>query len=133
MNTMPRCATPLIPALAALCIALPAAAQQVVRPFPANALRGVLEVTQAPDILLNDKPARLAPGSRIRGEDNLIHVPGSVAGRKLVVHYTADLMGQVHDVWILKPDEMARKPWPTTPDEARSWRYNPDARVWTKP
>jgi len=28
---------------------------------------------------------------------------------------------------------LARKPWPTTPAEAKSWSYNPDARVWTKP
>ena len=26
----------------------------------------------------------------------------------------------------------ARKPWPTTPQEAQSWRFDPIARVWSR-
>jgi hypothetical protein len=46
-----------------------------------------------PDVLLNGKPARLAPGARIRNEDNRFEVIGALAGRKLVVHYTTDPAG----------------------------------------
>jgi hypothetical protein len=53
---------------------------QVPATFPATALRGELVVTQPPDVLLNGKPARLAPGARIRNEDNRFEVSGALAG-----------------------------------------------------
>ncbi len=132
---MPRCdlARPLL-AGAALCLALPALAQLAPsRPFPATALRGELVVTQPPEALLNGRPVRLSPGSRLRGDDNLIHTPASVAGRKLLVHYTTDLQGNVHDVWVLSAAEAARQPWPATPAQAAAWRFDPVAQTWSKP
>jgi hypothetical protein len=111
---------------------LPAAAQ-VQRNFPADALRGELTVLQAPDAVLNGKPARLAPGARIRGQNNMLVVSGAAAGQKLVVHYTLDTLGLVKDVWILTPEEMKKKPWPTTPKEAQGWSFDPVAQVWSKP
>lgn len=114
-----------------LALVLPAFAQQ--RPFPANALRGELVVEQPPAVLLNGKPARLAPGARIRGDNNLMLVSGALAGRKWVVHYTVDPYGLLLDVWVLTPQELARRPWPTTPAEAASWRFDPSAQVWSRP
>jgi hypothetical protein len=111
---------------------LPAAAQ-VQRNFPVNALRGELLVVQPPDALLNGKPARLAPGLRIRGQNNLLVISGEAVGQKLVVHYTLDTLGLVKDVWILTPAEMRNKPWPTTPREAQTWAFDPIAQVWSKP
>ena len=112
---------------------LPALAQPVQRPFPANALRGELTIGQPPTAQLNGQPARLAPGARIRGEDNLLLMSGTIVGRKLAVHYTVDQYGLVKDVWVLTADERARKPWPTTPEEAAKWQFDASAQTWKKP
>ncbi len=127
---MYRCAIPFAFAAAALsCI--PAQAQ-VQRNFPANALRGVLVIVQSPDVSLNGQPARMSPGSRMRGDTNLLLQPASVAGQKLRVNYTVDPSGQVMDVWVLNPVELANKPWPRTPKEAASWSFDPASQTWTK-
>jgi len=125
---MYRCS---LAALAAVCLVAPAAAQQ--RSFPQNALRGALVIESASDATLNGKPARLAPGLRIRGQDNMLQMSGTLLGQKLLVHYTADAQSLVKDVWILTPEEAAKKPWPTTPDEAKAWSFDPIAQVWVKP
>src|SRR4029453_1787679 len=92
-------------ALAAACLlALPVAAQTP-RNFPQNALRGALVFGVAPDVALNGRPARLAPGSRIRDARNMLVVPSAVHGGKFLVHYTVDTSGLVKDVWILTPEE----------------------------
>jgi hypothetical protein len=126
---MLRCAL-LLAALTAAC--LPVAAQ-LQRNFPATALRGELRLTQPPEALLNNRPARLAPGSRIRGADNMLVMSGAIVGAPLLVHYTLDPGGLVLDVWVLTPAEAARKPWPATPEQAQAWRFNPDAQSWTRP
>ncbi len=128
---MPRCA--LLPAvLLGAALALPAAAQ-LARPFPAGALRGELRIEQPPVVTLNGQPARLAPGARIRGEDNLLQMSGALAGRALTVHYTVDNYGLLLDVWLLTPAERARKPWPKTAAEAAAWRFDPLAQTWSRP
>ena len=111
---------------------LPVAAQMQ-RNFPATALRGELRVMQPPEAVLNNRPARLAPGSRIRGADNMLVMSGAVVGTPLLVHYTLDPSGLVLDVWVLTPAEAARKPWPVTPEQAQTWRFNADAQTWTRP
>jgi hypothetical protein len=114
-------------------LALPLAAQTPrPRPFPADALRGVLLITQPPEATLNGQPTRLSPGARIRGDNNLLQLSGGLVGQPLLVHYTLDSTGLVQQVWILRPDEAARKPWPTTPTEAQRWQFNPDAQTWTR-
>ena len=136
---MPRCAPYALPAcIAPWLIALTTAAAvpvaaQTSRPFPANALRGALVITQPPEVLLNGQPARLSPGARIRGADNMLQMSGSLVGLPLRVHYTLEPSGGVHSVWILTPDEAARKPWPATPEEAQRWVFNPAAQTWSKP
>ena len=152
MNTMPRCVDvsrrlrcePLLRpvssrravlALATLGLvgAVPCAQAQLqmLRPFPATALRGEIVVTQPPEILLNQRPARLAPGARIRGTDNLLLLSGQIAGQRLLVHYTLDSLGQLLDVWVLSNAELARKPWPASPEQASAWVFNYDAQTWS--
>ncbi len=109
----------------------PQVAAQAPRNFPATALRGELVVTDPPNVLVNRQPARLAPGARIRGADNLLQMSGAVIGQKLLVHYTLDPLGLVLDVWVLTPGEAARKPWPATPQQAAAWAFNPDAQTWS--
>jgi len=125
---MIRCATALI--VAAL-VAGSAMAQPVQRPFPATALRGEIAFGQPPEIVLNGHAARLSPGARIRGSNNLIVMSGALLGHSAVVHYVVDSTGLVHDVWILTDDERARLPWPKTAQEARSWSFDPVAQTWT--
>ena len=109
------------------------AVAQTARNFPATALRGELVVTEPPNILLNRQPARLAPGARIRGADNLLQMSGAVIGQTMSVHYTLDPLGLVLDVWVLTPNELARNPWPTTPQQAAVWAFNPDTQTWSRP
>jgi hypothetical protein len=127
---MNRCALMLS---AVLCTASFAAVAQAPRNFPATALRGELVVTSPPEVLLNKKPARLAPGARMRGMDNMQVLSGAAVNQRLLVNYTLDLHGNVMDVWVLTPAEAARKPWPGTPQEAAAWSFNADQQTWTKP
>jgi hypothetical protein len=144
MTTMTRCVFGPAPlqrraALAGLCGALlcglasTAAWGQAPRNFPATALRGELVVTQPPEVLLNNRNARLAPGARIWGSNHLMQMSGALIGQKLMVHYTRDAQGQMLEVWILTPAEFARRPWPTTPAQASSWSFNADTQSWTQP
>ena len=117
---------------AAACLAAPAAAQ-VQRAFPQDALRGAIVIGVAPEIQLNDVPARLAPGARIRDANNMVAVPSGLIGGRYLVNYTVDTSGLVKEVWILRPEEAAVRPWPTTPAEARAWLFDPVGQVWIKP
>ena len=124
---MLRCVFVLLTVLAA---ALPAQAQRV---FQSNALRGELVVTQPPETLLNGKPARLSPGARIRNLSNMIQLSGSLLGQKLAVNYTLDPAGELRDVWILSQAELAKKPWPATPEQAQTWVFDSTMQRWSKP
>jgi len=125
---MYRCALTLALAASSL-----VAQAQTHRFFPATALRGELVITQFPDALLNGKPARLAPGSRIKGDTNLWVPPAGLTGQKLIVHYTVEASGLIMDVWVLNPAELTNKTWPTTPAEAASWQFIPGNQTWVKP
>jgi hypothetical protein len=129
---MHRC---LLTASVALALALPglvSAQMQVQRNFPANALRGELVVTIAPEIKLNGQDARLSPGSRIRGLNQMLVMSGAITGEKLIVNYTVEQYGLVQDVWVLRPEEIT-KLWPKTPLEAATWSFDPIGQTWTKP
>jgi hypothetical protein len=112
-----------------LATALPAAAQNH-RSFPSHALRGEIVVQQPPAVLLNGRPAQLAPGARVRNANNMLMLTGELAGARWIVHYTIDLQGSLLDVWVLNPAELARKPWPATPEQAQRWAFDPLAQVW---
>ena len=94
---------------ALLSLANGAFAQDAVRPFPATAKRAILQVTNPPEILLNGQAARLSPGARIRGVNNLLLMSGSLAGQTVLVNYVRDAQGMVHEVWVLNATE-ARQP-----------------------
>ena len=117
---------------AAACLAAPASAQ-VQRVFPQNALRGAIVVGEAPEITLNGDPGRLSPGARIRDMNNMTLVPSAVIGGRFLVNYTIDLSGLVKDVWILRPEEAAARPWPRTREEAAAWSFDPAAQTWSRP
>ncbi len=100
----------------ALLLALPVAAQTTggdgslsVRQFPKAALRGALVIKAPPEVSLNGKPDRLAPGARIRNLNNNFVVPASLVGEELLVNYTRDSMGQIYEVWMLTAEEAKEK------------------------
>jgi hypothetical protein len=126
---MLRCVTALLIASA---LALPAAAQMP-RNFSNKALRGELVFGTPPEVTLNGKPTRLAPGARIRDRNNMMLMPATLVGGKAVVNYTTELQGMVLEVWILTPAEAARQPWPRTDKEAQTWTFDENAQTWTKP
>ena len=127
---MYRCA---LTAVLAVGIQAPVSAQ-VQRAFPQNTLRGAMVFGDYPQVMLNGRGTQLSPGSRVRNQDNLIVMAASLSGAKWLVHYTLDVGGaQVRDVWILRPDEAAIKPWPTTLEEARTWTFDAESQRWTKP
>ena len=72
-------------------------------------MRGKLVVTAPPEILLNGKPDRLSPGSRIRDTQSYIVMSGSIVGKEFNVNYTRESAGLVHDVWILNAEEVKEK------------------------
>ena len=80
---------------------------QRIPPISAKAQRGVLRVLAPPDVLMDGQPARLAPGARIRDRNNLLVVSGALLGQELVVRYTRDPLGLVHEVWVLTASEAA--------------------------
>jgi hypothetical protein len=122
-----RCVAVLMTALVAT---LPVHAQRV---FQSTALRGEWIVTQPPSAMLNGQPVRLAPGARIHNPSNMIQVSGSLLGQKLAVNYTLDATGELREVWILTDLELARKPWPATPEQARTWVFDSATQQWSRP
>ena len=78
----------------------------VTRDLPKAALLGRLLVQQPPDVMLNGQPARLAPGVRIRDENNQIAMSGALMGQVFPVKYLLDSSGLVNQAWILTADEV---------------------------
>jgi hypothetical protein len=117
MYTMNRCLpsfkhrlmTLALAAGVALTLGAPAAAQtpQRIPPIAQAAQRGMLVVTAPPEVLLDGKATRLSPGARIHGRNNLLVLSGTLVGQNLPVRYTRDLLGQLHEVWILTEAEVA--------------------------
>ena len=127
---MYRC---VLAALTAAFLASPAAAQ-VQRAFPQNAMRGALVMGAPPEVTLNGQLARLSPGVRVRNQANMLEMTGGLIGQRLLVNYTLEeTSGLVNNVWILRPEEAAVRPWPTKPEELQTWSFDPAAQVWTKP
>ena len=105
-----RLATPLA-LLAALALSPTGLlAQSAPRPFPPNALRGVLTVTQPPEVLMNGRADRLSPGARIRGSNNMLVLSAALVGQAMLVNYTREPTGAIHDVWVLTAAEAALPP-----------------------
>lgn len=86
----------------------PAPAQAQQRVFPDQAQRGLLVVGTPPAITLNGKSERLSPGARIRDTGNRIVFAHTLAGQQLVVNYTRENTGLVHEVWLLNAFEQAQ-------------------------
>jgi hypothetical protein len=92
-------------ALIALLVAGAAAAQ--LRTIPADAERGEMRHVQGATIELNGARETLAPGARIRDQENRVIVPAALPSGA-VVKFRRDANGAVQEVWILTPEEASR-------------------------
>ncbi len=129
---MYRCRA-LFTAFAVACAA-PGWAQELARQFPRSALRGVVDFEGPRGVLLNGTAMRLSPGARLHGTDNMLVLSNTLTGTRHTVHYTLeDTTGQIKEVWILREQEQAVTPWPTTREQARSWSFNVGTQSWIKP
>ena len=81
---------------------------QAQRMFPQKVQRGKISFTGLREVVLNDRPERLAPGAVVRTERNTIALSGSLRGQSFIVNYLRDPMGGVREIWILTPAEAER-------------------------
>ncbi|WP_394787927.1 hypothetical protein [Rhodoferax sp.] len=70
-------------------------------------MRGELEITTPPQVLLDGKTDQLSPGARIHGTNNLLVLSGTLVGQTLWVNYTREIGGTLSEVWILTDAEIA--------------------------
>jgi hypothetical protein len=122
----------LLGAILSFGVLLQPATAQVQRLFPAQALRGELQITTPPEAVLNSQPARLAPGARIRDINNMMALSAALVGMTLKVNYTIEPGGLIKDVWILRAEEVAQKPWPRTLLEMQTWTFDYMGQRWSK-
>jgi hypothetical protein len=76
-----------------------------VRKFPPDAKRGVLVVSIAPDVSIDGRADRLAPGVRIRDANNALVLSSTLANARLVVNYTRGNTGLLQNIWVLNSAE----------------------------
>jgi hypothetical protein len=95
---------------ALLCWGTPNFAQEKVRPFPAKAERGEMQITNPPELLIDGKPERLSPGARIRGTDNMVLMSAAIVGQVFTIKYLRESHGLIHEVWILNATEALVQP-----------------------
>ena len=92
----------------------PTAAAQL-RTIPQEAVLGQIRHLESMLIELDGtKVVQLSAGAQIRDTDNRLVLPTSITERT-VVRYLVDGTGDVHRVWILSADEIARLPPPPFP------------------
>ncbi|MCE7915044.1 MAG: hypothetical protein DYH15_10290 [Nitrosomonas sp. PRO4] len=92
--------------LAILLMALPQfALGQQARNFPVDSKLGNLTAVSFPVFTINGVQYQMGAGGQIRGIDNLIILP-STANYIGLVRYQLDIMGNLHRIWILTPDEV---------------------------
>ncbi len=91
--------------LASLCMAI-GPAWAAPRPFPTNALRGVLTATIYPQVTINGQTMVLSPGAKIYSQQNTIVMHTTLINSAVIVNYTVDAQGYVDRVWILTNEEL---------------------------
>jgi len=102
-------------AVAALASALGAAGQaDAARELPKAARFGSLTDFRYPYAKLDQRTLRLAPGCKIRNQQNLLITPSAMPRRGSVL-YQLDTRGEISGVWLLTAEEAARYRRPPPP------------------
>jgi hypothetical protein len=98
--------------VAGMCVALVAGsalAQQRLIQIPPVAKRAEFTFLGGTDVLIDGRAnARLAPGVRIFGRDNLLVMWGALSGSHVVRFTIEETTGLVMNVWLLTDEEIAR-------------------------
>lgn len=81
------------------------ALSQQTRKFPVDSQLGNLTAVNFPQFTINGQQMIMGAGGQIRGIDNLIVLP-STANYIGLVRYQLDIMGYLHRIWFLTPDEV---------------------------
>jgi hypothetical protein len=105
--TMQKFLFALLASTLALVCATQACAERV---FPQQATRGDLKAYQYPSMKIGDHVYRLAAGSRIFNQQNLIIMPASLQIQTAPVMYILEPSGDLSRVWLLTGDEAAQYP-----------------------
>jgi hypothetical protein len=87
--------------------AAPVLAQMRSAPIPDNAKVGVIRHVEGMAVTVSKKPMQLAAGATIRNQRNLIIVPVAIPGEGAWAAFTLDREGQISQVWLLTPEELA--------------------------
>ncbi len=100
-------------AFVAVTLALVCATQACAeRHFPDQAKRGDMKAFVYPSMKIGDKVYRLAAGSRIVNQQNLIVMPAYLQIQAAPVMYILDTGGDLSRIWLLTDDEAALHPLP---------------------
>jgi len=98
-----------VAAMLALAWATQACAERV---FPEQAKRGDMTAYTYPSMTIGDNVYRLAAGSHIVNQHNLIVMPASLQIQSAPVMYILDTGGDLSRIWLLTNDEAALHPLP---------------------
>jgi hypothetical protein len=82
-------------------------AQQRMIPIPLKAKRAAITFNGTPEVLVDGKAARLAPGARITDRNNMLILPGALNGTATAKYTLEDTTGMLMQVWILTEREIA--------------------------
>ena len=83
---------------------------QITRNFPDSAVRGKIAFKSPPLIELDGKADKLSPGARVRDEQGMLAMTGTLEGKSFVVNFKREAStGMVHEVWILTAEEQKVK------------------------
>ena len=93
----------MIAKLAFLSIIFALAACQSTNRLPDGSFVGVMTTQSVPDVQVDGRQRRLAPGARIVGANNSSVTPNQVPANSKV-RYRVDAQGLITHVWILPPD-----------------------------
>jgi hypothetical protein len=81
------------------------------RPFPPEARRGTMSAgADYTQIVIDGQVQRLAPGAKIKSQQNTIIMASSLMNNVYIVNYTIDNLGMIDKVWILTNEEIALTP-----------------------
>jgi hypothetical protein len=96
-------------------VSVAAAAAAQLRTIPKEAVLGRIRHLESMWIELDGtKVVQLSAGAQIRDTDNRLVLPASL-NERTVVRYLVDGAGDMHRVWILSAEEIARLPAPPFP------------------
>ena len=80
------------------------------RDFPQQAKRGDMQQYRYPLMKIDDRVYRLAAGSKLYNEQNLIIMPASLSVQTAPVMYLLDISGDLSRIWLLTREEAAQHP-----------------------